>query len=199
MDVLWLNLNMREACLQYASLQAFFFLVSKTFINWNWQKIKQMLSNTLRLNFWHPKTIGILHPRYHPTITGHILKNKQKNKHVCIHEIMQLIIMKMKTKTKIDSHKYSINRPRCRHGHKYSKYMKRLGMVILICIKQHLSNIWSSVYKNVKQHWCWVEKSVAYRKYVKPGNDAQQCWSGIYVWSILYAIPKNQKYMLREK
>ena len=119
---------------------------------------KQMLSNTLRLNFWHPKTIGILHPRYHLTITGHILKNKQKNKHVCIHEIMQLIIMKMKTKMKIDSRKYGINRPRGRHGHKYSKYMKRLSMMMLICIKQHLSNIWSSVYENVKQHWGWVGK-----------------------------------------
>ena len=27
--------------------------------------------------------------------------------------------------------------------------MKRLSMVILICIKQHLSNIWSSIYENV--------------------------------------------------
>ena len=74
------------------------------------------------------------------TISRHILKNKQKNKHVCIHEIMQLIIMKMKTKMKIDSRKYGINRPRQRHGHKYSKYMKRLSMMMLICIKQHLSN-----------------------------------------------------------
>ena len=86
------------------------------------KKIKPMLSNTLRLNLWHPKTIGILHPRYHLTITGNILKNKQKNKHVCIHEIMQLIIMEMKMKIKIDSRKYGINRPRCRHGHKYSEY-----------------------------------------------------------------------------
>ena len=127
------------------------------------QKIKQMLSNTLRLNFWHPKNIGILHPGYH-LIIRHILKNKQKNKHVCIHEIMQLIIMKMKTKIKIDSRKYDINRPRCRHGHKYSKYMKRVSMMMLICIKQHLSNNLRSVYENVKQHWGWVEKSVAYKK-----------------------------------
>ena len=41
---------------------------------------------------------------------------------------------------KLDSRKYNINRPRSRHGHKYSKYMKRLSMM-LICIKQHLSNI----------------------------------------------------------
>ena len=58
----------------------------------------------------------------------------------------------MKTKMKIDSRKYSINRPRCRHGHKYSKYMKRLSMMMLICIKQHLSNNESLVYENFKQH-----------------------------------------------
>ena len=33
---------------------------------------------------------------------------------------------------KIDSLRYGINRPKCRHGQKYSKYMKRLS----ICIKQ---------------------------------------------------------------
>ena len=43
-----------------------------------------MLSNTLRLNF--PKTIG------------HILKNNQNIKCVCIHEIIGLIIIKMKMK-----------------------------------------------------------------------------------------------------
>ena len=59
----------------------------------------------------------------------------------------------------IDSRKYGINRPRCsRHGQKYSKYMKRFSMMMLTCIKQNLSNIWSSVYGNVKQHWGWVEK-----------------------------------------
>ena len=30
--------------------------------------------------------------------------------------------------------------------------------------KQHLSNIWSSIHKKVKQHLVWVEKSVAYKK-----------------------------------
>ena len=114
-----------------------------------------MLSKTLRLNFWHSKIIGILRPRYHLRIAGYILKNKQKNKHVCIHENMQLIIMKMKTKMKIDSRKYGINKPSYRHRLKYRKYMKRLSLMMLLCIMQHLSNIWSSVYENVKQHWGW--------------------------------------------
>ena len=32
------------------------------------------------------------------------------------------------------------------------------SMMMLLCIAQHLSNIWSSVYENVKQHWGWVKK-----------------------------------------
>ena len=38
------------------------------------------------------------------------------------------------------SHRYDINRPRFRHGHKYSKSKKCLSMAMLICIKQDLSN-----------------------------------------------------------
>ena len=56
------------------------------------------------------------------------------------------------------SHRYDINRSRSRHGRKYSKYKKRLIMVMLLCIKQHLNNIWSSIHEKVKQHWGWVEK-----------------------------------------
>ena len=37
---------------------------------------------------------------------GHILKNKEKNKCVCINEIMRFIIMKMKMKTKKRLHGY---------------------------------------------------------------------------------------------
>ena len=47
--------------------------------------------------------------------------------------------MEMKMENK--SHRYDINRPRFRHGHKYSKYRKCLIMTMLICVKQHLSNI----------------------------------------------------------
>ena len=83
-----------------------------------------MLSNTLRLNFFYLKIIHILHPSYHPKIIGHVLKNKQKNICVCIHEIIRLIIKKMKMQKKNTSHRYQINRPRPRHGQKYSKYKK---------------------------------------------------------------------------
>ena len=39
-----------------------------------------------------------------------------------------------------------------------SKYKKGLSMIMVICIKQHLSNIWSSIREKVKQNWGWVEK-----------------------------------------
>ena len=93
-----------------------------------------MLSNTLRLVFCCWKIIYILHPRYHPKIIRHILKNKQKNSCSCIHEIIQLITIKMKMKMKNRSHSYDINRSWSRHGHIYSKYKKFLIMLMLICI-----------------------------------------------------------------
>ena len=88
---------------------------------------------------------------------GHILKNKQKNMYVRIPDVIGLTILKMKMEMQNRSHRYNINRPMSRHGHKYSKYKKCLSMMMLLCIKQHLSNIWSSIHEKVKQHWGWVE------------------------------------------
>ena len=53
------------------------------------------------------KFIHIFRPRYHPKIVGHTLKNKQKIS-VCIHKIIQLIIMPRKMKIKDRSHRYDI-------------------------------------------------------------------------------------------
>ena len=75
----------------------------------SWQKVKEMLSNILRLNLLFENYSH--YPCYHPKIIGQILKNKQK-KCVCIHEIIWLITIKMKKKMKNRSHKYSINRPK---------------------------------------------------------------------------------------
>ena len=51
--------------------------------------------------------IHIFHQHYHPKIIGHILKNNQKNK--CFHEIMQLLIMKMKMGLDMDRNIVNIN------------------------------------------------------------------------------------------
>ena len=69
---------------------------------------------------------------------GYILKNKQKNECVSTREITRLIIMKMKMKMKNKSHRYDIDRPRSRHGQKYSKYRTCLITAMLMCIKQPL-------------------------------------------------------------
>ena len=60
----------------------------------------------------------------------------------------------MKSKSK----RYDLNRSGPRHGHKYTKYKMCLSIMMIICIKQHLSNIWSSIHGKFKQHWDWVEK-----------------------------------------
>ena len=73
----------------------------------------------------------------------------------------------MEKKKKNRSHRYDINRPRSRHRHKDRKHIKCLIMIMLIGTKQHLNNIWGSIHKKVKQHWGWVEKSVAYQKNVQ--------------------------------
>ena len=67
--------------------------------------------------------------------------NQQKNKSVCFHEIIRLIITKMEMKMKNRSHRCDISRPRSRHGHKYTKHKVCLSIMMVICIKQHQSNI----------------------------------------------------------
>ena len=98
-----------------------------------------MLTDTLRLNFHYLQIIHILHPCYHPKIIGYILKNSKRT-------------------TVSVSHRYNINRPRSRHGHKCPEYKKCLSMMMFTCIKQHLSNIGDSVHEKVQQHWHWVKK-----------------------------------------
>ena len=56
------------------------------------------------------------------------------------------------------------NRPKPSHVHKYAICKICLSIMMFICIKQHLINIWSSIHEKVMQHWGWVErKSVAYK------------------------------------
>ena len=39
------------------------------------------------------------------------------------------------------SQRYDINRPRPRHGHKFTTYKMCLSTMLVICIKEHISNI----------------------------------------------------------
>ena len=95
------NQNFHFSSTEVRNIHAFF--ISNTFISnakLRLETIKQMQSNTLRLTSCHLKIIQILHPRFHPKVIRYTLKYKQKNKCVCIHEIMNLIIMKTKIKIK---------------------------------------------------------------------------------------------------
>ena len=59
--------------------------------------------------------------------------------------------MKMRLKIKNRSQRYDINRPKLRHGPKYTKHKMCLSMMMVICIKQHLNNISSSMHEKFKQ------------------------------------------------
>ena len=59
--------------------------------------------------------------------------------YVCIHDVIQVIIMKIKMKNR--SYRYNKNKPKYGHGHNDA-----------LCIKQHLNNICSSIHEIVKQH-----------------------------------------------
>ena len=50
----------------------------------------------------------------------------------------RLIIVKMRLNLKNRPHRYDINTPRPRHGHKYTKHKMCLSIMMVICIKQHL-------------------------------------------------------------
>ena len=71
---------------------------------------------------------------------------------------------KKEKKRKNRSYRYDKNRPRSRDRHKCIKSKKFLSMITLICIKQHLSNIWSSIHEKSNNTETELKKSVAYKK-----------------------------------
>ena len=86
-----------------------------------------------------------------------IFKNMQKTSVSVLMKIMAwLILMKMRLKMKEVSHRCDRNKPRPRHGHRYTKYKVRFSLMMIVYTKQHLSNIWSSVDEKVNQHLDWV-------------------------------------------
>ena len=81
-----------------------------------------------------------------------------KKKCVCLNKVIRLMTMKMRPKKKNRLQRYDMNRARPRHGGKCTKYKMCLTTRMVLCIKQHLSNIWSSIHEKVKQ------QSVSYIK-----------------------------------
>ena len=106
------------------------------------------------------KIICFLHPRYHPKTIGHILKNVQKSSvSICLF-LWDYMINYNEVKKKNGSHRCDINRPTSRLGLTYTKYKRYLSMMMLVCIKQHPTDTWGSIYEKVKKRWSWVEKNV---------------------------------------
>ena len=57
------------------------------------------------------------------------------------------------------------NRRRSRHEHKYNKYKICLSLMMVICIKQHLSNMLSSIHEKLSNTEDEL-KSAAHKKSV---------------------------------
>ena len=58
--------------------------------------------------------------------------------------------------------RYDIKRPMPRQGPSYTKSKMYFSVMMLICIKQHVSNIWRSIHESNTD--AQLKKSVAYRK-----------------------------------
>ena len=62
------------------------------------------------------------------------------------------------------SQRYDINKTMSIHGHKYTKYKVCLSIMMGICIKQDLGNIWSSIHEKLSNTEVELKKSVTYKK-----------------------------------
>ena len=115
-----------------------------------------MLSKTLGLNFCCLKIMHILQAN---TI-GHFLENKQKNKCGRIHQIIRLIIIKMKMKMKNRSHRSEINRLKSRHGHIsgpfLAVYCVQQSHTITCALFQNIFRFCTflSKFSNISPHFC---------------------------------------------
>ena len=117
-------------------------------------------------------------------------KRRTKNKYVCLIEIIWLMTMKMRLKMKNRSHIYDIYRPRPRHGHKYNKCKICLIIMMVICTKQNISNIWCSIHEKLGNTKAELKKSPAYKKVCIP--PLFQNWKFFQVYSVSFpynAIP----------
>ena len=62
--------------------------------------------------------------------------------------------------------------------------------MIVICIKQHLSKIWSSIHEKVKQHWGSVEKKALFIKNI---FSVTQSFLLHFSWSFDNTTASNKK------
>ena len=101
----------------------------------------------------HPKAELLLFEKY--SLSSSMLLSKvnlkysektnksAKNKFDSFNGIIWSIIMKMGVKMKNRSYRYIIKKTKSRHGYKYTKYQVCLSIMMVMCDKQHISNIWN--------------------------------------------------------
>ena len=88
------------------------FFISNTFLSTARLKLAKNQENIkqhLRLNFCYLKIIHILHPRYHPKITGHIIR-KYANEQVCLLSLDYMLNHnENENENEKNSHRYDID------------------------------------------------------------------------------------------
>ena len=119
----------------YICLHAFFY--KQHFYKQSQTEIGKKLSKSLRLNLRYLKIIPFFSTTLSPKNSRKCCKKYTKSKYVCLNEVIWLMSMKMRLKMKNRSLRYNINRPRLRHGNKYTKYKMCLSIIMVIWIKQH--------------------------------------------------------------
>ena len=135
-------------CEDSSALHAFF--ISNTFISNARLKFAKNQAKAKP----HPEAELLLFDNYSLSPSTLSSKNNRRySEKYAKNKCVWLMTMKMRLEMKNRSHRYEINRSRHSHRHTYTKYKMYLSMMLVICIKHHLSNIWSSIHEKVKQRW----------------------------------------------
>ena len=69
-------------------------------------------------------------------------------------------------------------------------------MTMLTCIKQQLSNIWSSIQKKIMQHRGWLEKTVTYIKKRIIWNVQHKKSNSFYWMHVICQVFQNLEFLL---
>ena len=129
-----------------------------------------------------------------------------KNMCVCFDEVICFIIMKIRLERKDRLQRYDINRPKPRHGHKCIKYTMCLSIMMVICIKPHLTNIWSSIHKKsyatLRLSWkkaMLIKKACIFTFFGKTcwykQNETSNCWKDILSWFSYFSVYSYQRFL----
>ena len=137
------------------------FFISNTFIS----NARLKLTKNQAKAKQHPEAELLLFENYLLSSSSLSFKNNKRYSKKCTKKQVRLFKWgyiingnEKRLKTKNRWYRYDMNRSRIRHGYKSTKYQIYFSIMMVMYIKQYLSNIWTSIHEKVKQHWGWVEK-----------------------------------------